>query len=145
MKRSIQVMTATVFVFIATIASPVKAQGNEKEIAKLVKAYEDAYNKEDAKAIKKFYTKDAVRVNPDGTTTNGSEEIVATIVAVFGNSDVKIKITADKSVTESDGTITSTGSYEGTVEGGDPFSGNYTNTLVKKNGRLKISKSVLTN
>lgn len=136
-------MVAVAFFFMTAFANPVSAQDIKKEMETLAKNYEDAYNKKDAKAIKEFYTKDAVRVNTDGTTTNGSEAIAADAADFFANNNVTIKI-ATNDVTESDGTFTDSGSYEGNT-GGTDFSGKYTNTCVKEDGQWKISKSVLTN
>lgn len=135
-------MVAAAFVLMAAFVTPVKAQENKKDMETLAKNYEDAYNKKDAKAIKEFYTKDAVRVNPDGTTTEGSEAIAADAAGFFENNNPSIKITVD-TVTESDGTITATGTYKGTT-GDTDISGNYTNTCVKEDGKWKIAKSVLT-
>ncbi len=142
MKKAIHIIVAAI-VFMAAFANPVKAQDNKKEMETLAKNYEDAYNKKDAKAIKEFYTKDAVRVNADGTTTNGSEAIAADATEFFANNSATIKI-AVSSVTESDGTLTTTGTFGGSA-GNNDFSGNYTNTCVKEDGQWKISKSVLTN
>ncbi len=143
MKKAIHI-TLAAFVFMTAFINPVKAQDNKKEMETLAKNYEDAYNKKDAKAIKEFYTKDAVRINSDGTTTNGSEAIAADAAEFFANNNATIKITVSNTVTESDGTVTATGTFEGST-GGTDFSGNYTNTNVKEDGQWKISKSVLTN
>ncbi|MEP6466633.1 MAG: nuclear transport factor 2 family protein [Parafilimonas sp.] len=145
MKRTIQILAASAFIFVAAFSNSAKAQSNEKDLVTLAKKYEDAYNKKDAKAIKAFYTKDAVRVSADGTTTNGSEAIGADAANFFANNGAAdIKITTNKTVTESNGTVTATGTYEGTV-GGNSYSGNFTNTCVKEKGHWKISKSVLSN
>jgi ketosteroid isomerase-like protein len=145
MKRTIQILAASVFIFMAAFTNPVKAQDNEKDMIALAKKYQDSYNKKDTAAIKAFYTTDAVRYNPDGTTTNGSDAIVVDAANFFAsNSQLEIKIIVSKSVTESDGTVTSSGTYEGTASG-NPFNGNFVNTCVKENGEWKISKSVLSN
>ncbi|MEO8415186.1 MAG: nuclear transport factor 2 family protein [Ginsengibacter sp.] len=144
MKKAIHIIVTTAFVFMAAFTNPIKAQDNKKEMETLAKNYGDAYNKKDAKAIMQFYTKDAVRVNPDGTTTNGSEAIAADATAFFANNNPTIKITVSNCVAESDGSVTTTGTYEGNT-GNTDFGGNYTNTCVKEDGQWKISKSVLTN
>ncbi|MEO8111076.1 MAG: nuclear transport factor 2 family protein [Ginsengibacter sp.] len=142
MKKAINIIAAATFVLLAAFTNPVKAQDNKKDMETLAKNYEDAYIKKDAKAIKEFYTNDAVRVNTDGTTTNGSEAISAEAADFFANNNPTIKITVSD-VTESNGTLTATGTYAGST-GSTDFSGNYTNTCVKENGQWKISKSVLT-
>ena len=145
MKRTIQILAAFAFIFMAAFTNTAIAQDNEKDMVTLAKKYQDAYNKKDAAAIKAFYTKDAVRDNADGTTTNGSDAIAADAANFFaGNNAAEIKITVTKSVTESDGTVTSSGTFEGTMNG-NPFSGNFVNTCVKQNGKWKISKSVISN
>lgn len=145
MKKAIQILATSAFVFMAGFTNAAKAQDTEKDMVTLAKNYEDAYNKKDAAAIKAFYTTDAVRSGQDGTTTNGSEAIAADAADFFtNNAAVQIKITVSKSVTESDGTVTSSGTYEGSA-GGNSFSGNFTNTCVKVDGAWKISKSVLSN
>lgn len=142
MKKAINILVAATFVFLTAFANPLKAQANKKEMETLANNYADAYNKKDAKAIKEFYTKDAVRVNTDGATTNGSEAIAADAADFFANNNPTIKITVSD-VTESDGILTTTGTYAGST-GGTDFSGKYTNTCVKEGGQWKISKSVLT-
>ena len=145
MKRAIQILATSAFVFMAVFTNAAQAQDNEKDMVTMAKNYEDAYNKKDAAAIKAFYTTDAVRSNPDGGTITGSEAIGADAADFFtNNGDVTIKITVAKSVTESDGSVTSSGTYEGS-SGGNSFSGNFTNTCVKENGGWKVSKSVLSN
>ncbi len=142
MKKILHILAAT-FVLMSAFSTPVKAQDNKKEMETLAKNYEDAYNKKDAKAIKEFYTKDAVRVNPDGTTTNGSEAIAADATDFFAKNNATISITVSNCVTETDGSLTATGTYKGSA-GGNDFGGNYTNTCVKEDGEWKISKSVVT-
>ena len=142
MKKVLYILVAA-FTIMTAFVNPVKAQDNKKEMETLAKNYEDAYNKKDAKAIKGFYTKDAVRVNPDGTTTNGSEAIAADASDFFASNNPTIKIIVSNCVKGSDGTLTTTGTYSGSTGSGD-FSGNYTNTCVKEGGRWKISKSSLT-
>lgn len=142
MKKVLHILVAA-FVFMTAFVNPVEAQNNKKDMETLAKNYAEAYNKKDAKAIKAFYTKDAVRVNTDGTTTNGSEAIAADAADFFANNNATIKITVSTCVKESDGSLTTTGTYKGS-SGSNDFSGNYTNTCVKEDGQWKISKSVLT-
>lgn len=144
MKKSIRNLTATIIVFMLAIANPIKAQNIEKEMLKLTKKYQDAYNNKDAEAIESFYTKDAVRIDQEGGTLNGSKAIGAVTASFFETSDLKIRITVVKSVTGSNGTVISSGTFEGLLDR-NPISGNYTNTCVKEDGHWKISKSVLTN
>ena len=149
MKKVIPVMLATAFMVMAAFINPLHAQNTKKEMDKLAKDFENAYNKKDAKTLKEYYTKDAVRVNADGTTTNGNDAIEESLANDFKTNNAKIKITVTKAVTESDGSVTTTGTYHatGTNMNGEKIDvgGNFTNTAVKENGHWKISKSVLTN
>lgn len=144
MKKIIQAVLSAAFLFMITFANPVNAQDNKKEMEKIAKNYEEAYNKKDLKAIKGFYTKDAVRINTDGTTTNGSEAIGADLTDFFASNSPTITIMVNDCTTQSDGTVVTTGTYSGSA-GGSDFKGSYTNTSVKEDGQWKISKSVLTN
>ncbi|WP_296705853.1 nuclear transport factor 2 family protein [Algoriphagus sp.] len=125
---------------------PVMAQNLDKEMAKLVKDYEKAYNQEDVKTLMGRYTADAVRVMSDGTTFNGFAEIEAAMVADFAANDFKVSINVGTHEVLSDGTVIAKGTYrvKGT-SGGEPvdFTGTYTNTLVNVNGDWKVTKNVL--
>lgn len=143
-------MMAAVFMILTAFVNPVRAQDHKKEMANFAKQYQDAYNKKDLKALEELYTKDAIEINIDGTVINGNGAIMASMADVLKKGSDKIKIIPDKSITNSDGSVTSTGIYyiyhvTGTsakdekIDGG----GNFTDTIVKDNGHWKISKSVL--
>ena len=149
MKKVIPMMLAAAFMVLAAFTNPVKAQDHQKEMANLAKQFQNAYNNKDVKALEGFYTKDAVRVNADGTTTNGNKAIGEVHAMDFKNGINKIKITVDKCVNESDGAVTVSGTFDAT--GVSPkkekidIKGTFTNTTVNENGHWKISKSVVTN
>lgn len=150
MKKTFLITLAAAFMVIAAFVNPVKAQDHKKVMAKLGKDYQNAYNKKDVKALQQFYTADAVEINIDGTTINGNEAIGASMTDEFKKDADKIKIIQDKSITNSDGSVTATGTYYvyhliGTSEKDEKIDGggNFTNTTVKENGHWKISKSVL--
>ena len=149
MKKTIPMMLAAAFMVLAAFTNPVKAQDHQKEMANLAKHFQNAYNNKDVKALEGFYTKDAVRVNADGTTTNGNKAIGEVHANDFKQGINKIKITVDKCVNESDGAVTVTGTFDAT--GVSPkkekieLKGTFTNTTVNENGHWKISKSVVTN
>lgn len=142
-------MLATAFMLMAAFINPLHAQNTKKEMDKIAKDFEKAYNKKDAKMLQQYYTNDAVRINADGTTTNGNEAIEESLANDFKTNNAKIKITVAKAVTESDVSVSTTGTYHvtGTNMKGEKIDvgGNFTNTAVKENGHWKISKSVLTN
>lgn len=141
-------MLAAALMVMAAFTNPLKAQDSRKEMVKLAKDFQNSYNKKDVKALQEYYTPDAVRINTDGTTVNGNEAIGAYYANEFKNGVAKVKITVDKTVTESDGSVTATGTYHatGTSATGEKIeiSGKFTNTTVKEDGHWKISKSVLT-
>ena len=150
MKKSFSIILVAGLLVLAAFVNPVKAQNHKKEMAKFAKDYQNAYNKKDVKALQQFYTADAVEINIDGTTINGNEAIGASMTDQFKRVSDKIKITPDNSVSNSDGSVTGTGSYyvyhlTGTSEKDEQIDGggNFTNTIVKENGHWKISKSVL--
>jgi ketosteroid isomerase-like protein len=152
MKKTIPVMLAAAFMILTALVNPAKAQHHKREMINLAKQYQEAYNRKDFKTLKEFYTKDAVEINIDGTSIKGNEAIMASMSDVFkeGRVNEKIKIIPDKSITNSDGSVTTTGTYyiyhvtdtsakDEKIDGG----GYFTNTIVKENGHWKISKSVL--
>lgn len=140
---------------LLTIASgvafinPLQAQNAEKDMIALAKKFQDTYNKKDYKALKTMYTEDAVRVNADGQSITGNAAISEEFAKIFtDNNDIAIAIKQDKVVTNTDGSLTSTGTYHvaGTSKAGEKLdlAGNYNNTVVKVSGHWKIAKSVLT-
>ncbi|MEO8820477.1 MAG: nuclear transport factor 2 family protein [Ginsengibacter sp.] len=148
MRKTIPVMLAAAFMVLAAFTNPVKAQDHKKEMATLAQQFQNAYNKKEVKALEGFYTKDAVRVNADGTTTDGNKAIAEVHATDFKQGINKIKITVSKDEPGSDGSVMVTGTFRvtGTSPKGEKIdmSGNYVNTVVKENGHWKISKSVIT-
>ena len=148
MKRTIKFTVLLAIAFCIALVNPLNAQNINNDMATLAKKYESAYNRKDVKALKGMYTKDAVRVNPNGITTTGIDAIGDSLTADFKNNKViKVTIKADKSAKESDGSVTSTGTYHvtGTTKKGEKidFKGAYTNTIVPEGGKWKIAKMVL--
>lgn len=148
MKRTIKFSLLLAMAFCIALVNPLAAQNINNDMNALAKKYESAYNRKDVKALKSMYTKDAVRVNPDGNTITGVDVIGDSLTLDFKNNKVvMVKIMADKSVKESDGSVTATGTYHvtGTTKKGDKidFKGAYTNTVVKEGGKWKIAKMVL--
>ncbi|HEY5408033.1 MAG TPA: nuclear transport factor 2 family protein [Ginsengibacter sp.] len=149
MKRTITFSLLLAIAFCIALVNPLKAQNNDKDMNALAKKFENAYNRKDAKALKGMYTKDAVRTNTDGTVTTGNAAISDSLAKGFKDSKtIMIKIKVDKSVTESDGSITATGTYHVTGKStkGEKIDakGAFNNINVKEGGTWKISKSVLT-
>lgn len=148
MKKTIKFSLLLAIAFCTALVNPLTAQNINNDMNALAKKYESAYNRKDVKALKGMYTKDAVRINPDGITTTGIDAISDSTAQDFKNNKViMVKIKGDKSVKESDGSVTSTGTYHvtGTTKKGKKidFKGVYTNTVVKEGGKWKIGKMVL--
>jgi uncharacterized protein (TIGR02246 family) len=147
MKKSIQFSLLLAFFSIAAFITPVNAQDATTELAAFTKQYQDAFNKKDIKALKRMFTKDAVRTGTDGKANNGVDSIASVLDATMKN-DVTVSIQQEKVVTEN-GITVATGTYHltGTSTSGEKIDrrGAYTNTLVKDGGQWKVTKQVLTN
>ena len=148
MKKTIKFSLLLAIAFCIALVNPLAAQNINNDMNALAKKYESAYNRKDVKALKGMYTKDAVRVNPNGNTITGIDDISDSTAADFNNSKaIMVKIKADKNVKESDGSVTTSGTYHimGTTKMGEKidFKGAYTNTVVKEGGKWKIAKMIL--
>ena len=145
MKKTIQLSLLLGFFAITSIINPAKAQDATKELTAFTKQFEEACNKKDIKAIKEMFTKDAVRINPDGQTETGNDAIVAAYEELF-QMKLTVTIKQEKVATENGSTV-STGTYQatGSTPSGDSIDvkGSFSNTMVKENGQWKISKQVL--
>ena len=145
MQKTIQFSLLLVFFSVISLINPAKAQDATKELTAFAKQFEEACNKKDVKAIKELFTKDAVRINPDGQTENGNDAIVAAYEELF-QMKLTITIKQEKVTTENSSTV-STGTYQatGSTESGETIDakGGFIHTMVKENGQWKISKQVL--
>ena len=106
MKKTIQL---SLFIISSLIVSggPMLAQKHHKEMLKLTKKYEGAYNRKDDKAIKALYKVDATMISPGGHIVNGSEAIRAALERDFSSNDstTKIVITIESEQIGADNTI----------------------------------------
>jgi uncharacterized protein (TIGR02246 family) len=145
MKKTIQFSLLFVFFAIPSFISSVTAQDATKDLAALTKQFEDACNKKDVKAIKEMFTKDALRINPDGQTETGNDAIAAAYEELFQNK-LTVTIKQEKVAAENGSTV-STGTYHatGSTQSGETIDskGSFIHTVVKENGQWKISKQVL--
>lgn len=146
MKKTIQLGSLLFLLAITSLIIPAKAQDPvTKDLTTFTKRFEDACNKKDIKAIKEMFTKDAVRVNPEGQTETGNDAIVAAYEELF---EMKLMVTIKQEKLAFDnGNNVATGTYHatGSNPSGDSFDvkGSFSNTMVKENGQWKISKQVL--
>ena len=136
-------------VFSVAFINTVHSQDVKKELADLAKNFEVNYNKKNDKALKMLFTENAVRIEPDGNIITGNENIRIRLAESWLISKLNLTIKQNKVETQADGTVIASGTYQvtGTAESGDPIAlgGTYTNTVVKEEGKWKISKSVLSN
>jgi ketosteroid isomerase-like protein len=146
MKNIICVLIA----FLSTITIQSIAQDNSKELTAFTKKFQTAYNSADTKVLTTLFTKNAVRVNVDGTSITGADVIVAEYADSFANSDLQLTINMGKTTNQTASKALTTGTYQ--VKGSSKqtnekieVSGAYENELVKENGAWKINNMKLMN
>jgi len=147
MKKTIKFSLLLALMSVTAFINPLKAQDVKKELEGFTKKFETAYNKQDGKALKTFYTAEASRTNPAGETITGNDNIAAEFAKQWADSKLTITIKPEKADSQADGSVLATGTYHvtGTTKAGEKIdrNGGYTNTVVKEGGKWKIAKSVL--
>jgi ketosteroid isomerase-like protein len=146
--KNLSSLFLTCFIFLA-FTSTGFAQKAGKEMKKLVKSFEKAYNEKDQATITSMFTDNAVRIDANGVTTTGAAKIGEIYAQSFTNTDTKAAIT-HLDVKEVDGSnAITTGSFtvNGVTKTGEKvaIAGTYENTVVKENGKWKISQMKLMN
>jgi len=129
--------------------SPIYAQKVDKEIKNFTQSFQKAYNKKDHASLTSMFTADAVRVNPDGATITGAQQIGETYAQTFSATDQTVDIKLGTVTPQSDTKALVTGTY--TVKGKNKSTGEaidlvgaYENIAVKENGKWKIANMKLT-
>jgi uncharacterized protein (TIGR02246 family) len=143
-------ITCLLIAFIFAISVQSIAQDNSKEIAAFLKKFETAYNAADTKALITYFTKNAMRVNADGTSIQGADVIVAEYADSFANTDLQLTINMGKTLNQTASKALTTGTYQVTGSSKQTnekieVSGAYENELVKENGAWKINNMKLMN
>ncbi len=114
-----------------------------KAVRTIVQNFQDAYNKEDAAAIKAMFTADATRMMADGKTLKGAENIGNDYAETFKNTDAALTLKLANVQPQFDGSMVVTGTYNvyGTSVKGDrvAISGSYNNKLVNQDGQWKLA------
>jgi ketosteroid isomerase-like protein len=132
---------------LATVA--VQAQDVDNEMAVFVQQFQEAYNRKDHTTLQTLYTDYAVRLAKDGTKIPDTASVGGPFVpAPFNDADVTLVLTLTRiSWSNASHTYIIKGTYraKGVNARGRKikFSGAYTHTMIKENGRWKIAKSVL--
>jgi ketosteroid isomerase-like protein len=136
--------------FLFAISVQSIAQDNSKELTAFTKKFQTAYNAADTKVLTTLFTKNAVRVNTDGTSITGADVIVAEYANSFTNSDLQLTINMGKTTNQTASKALTTGTYQvkGTSKQNNEkieVNGAYENELVKENGTWKINSMKLMN
>jgi ketosteroid isomerase-like protein len=142
MRKSI-LFSVMVFVAMCSIGVTAQAQQYKKDVKSFTKSFQKSYNAKDHNALQKMFVSDAVRVNADGTSVTGAEQIAEIYSKSFTNADqiVDIKIGAITPVSDSKLTVTGTYTVTGKVKASGEainITGAYDNVVIKENGQWKI-------
>ena len=147
MKKTIKFSLLLAMLPIVAFINPLKAQDVKKEVQAYVKKFEDTYNKKDDQGLKMLYTDDASRTDAAGQTITGNENIRAEFADSWSKNKITISIKLDKAEQQADGSVLANGTYHisGSSNAGAKIErdGTYINTMIKVDGKWKMSKSVL--
>jgi uncharacterized protein (TIGR02246 family) len=131
------------FVAVCSVSVTANAQQYKKEVKAFTSSFQKSYNAKDHNALQKMFAADAVRVNADGTSITGAEQIAGNYGQTFANTDQVVEIKVGTITPVSDTKLTVTGTY--TVTGKVKASGEainitgaYDNVVIKENGQWKI-------
>jgi ketosteroid isomerase-like protein len=142
MRKSI-FFSVMIFVAMCSIGISAQAQQYKKDVKSFTKSFQKSYNAKDHSALQKMFVADAVRVNADGTSIIGAEQIAGNYGQSFANADqtVDIKIGTITPVSDSKLTVTGTYTVTGKVKASGEainITGAYDNVVIKENGQWKI-------
>jgi uncharacterized protein (TIGR02246 family) len=128
-------------VVVAVPAYLAGQQSVNPEYQKLMDAFTAAFNKGDAAGIGAIYAEDGLRVAPDGAVLSGRAAIQDNYAAALTGpmKGAKIKLTASGSRQLTPDIHVVVGTWEVTGGQSGPVSGQYINTLVRKDGAWRIA------
>ena len=123
-----------------TYPTPAPQEKSEPGVEQLLRDYQAAFNRNDAKALAALYTDKAIRLGPNNEVLYGRAAIEKFYVGSFGGTPGALSIrpgptqmiTADVAVLE--------GRYE--VAGATGIHGAYFLTIVRQNGQWKLASVV---
>jgi steroid delta-isomerase-like uncharacterized protein len=131
-----------------TILLQAQMASNEHDMQAFARNFMTAYNQQDAAAIQKMYTDDAVRIDQEGKEIKGAANIAAYFADQFRLNDATVfvrQISANWSDYEHAWVARGTYEVNGRTNVYDipvHFTGGYANAMAKENGQWKIARSV---
>lgn len=146
-------MKKPLFVFALLLTCPLllsaQTASNEADMHAFARKFMAAYNSGDHAALAKMYTTDAIRIDTEGKTTKGPQQIGAEYAEQLRSNNVTLLIRQNAlHWSDAEHAWVATGTYE--VYGKSvvydidiDFAGQYTNTMLEQKGEWKIAKSVL--
>ena len=142
--------TFPIFLLILLTSCYAAAQNNaEQEVRKLERAWLDAYEQRDVKAVSAIVADDFLIVFPDGSTQNKSQLIeslkkpiaIAELSMKFYTEDVRAQVSGDKVILS--GRVVTEIKREGATKSKEESL--YTDIYVKRNGNWQVVDSRLSN
>ena len=129
--------------FAIAVSVPAYLTGRQSvspEYQKVMDGFTAAYNKGDAAGVGAFYAENAVRVAPDGAVLSGRAAIQQNYADPLAGplKGARLKLTAGETRQLTPDIHVVVGTWEITGAPAGPLSGNYINTLVRKDGKWQI-------
>lgn len=147
-------MKKPLFFFALLLTCPLllsaQTASNEADMQTFARQFMAAYNSGDHAALAKMYTTDAIRIDTDGETTKGSEQIAAEYAEQLRSNNATLLIRQnDLHWSDAEHAWVATGTYEiygkSVVYDIDiDLAGHYANTMLEQKGKWKIAHSILT-
>jgi uncharacterized protein (TIGR02246 family) len=142
-------MSVVAVALLATGASTAPAQAADPALDKLAADWTAAFQKADAKALAAMYTENAVRVTAEAGKVVGraaiEKEFVTNFAGPWKGAKIEIKVGSMQAVSPdiavNEGTYTVSNLHGPDGKPLPPVSGNYINTIVKKNGAWVLASN----
>ncbi len=144
-----KILLPALFCAFSFLSLPAQPGSDEAAMEQFAREFMVAYNQENPAAIRKMYLDDAVRVDVEGNEINGAERIAAFFAEQFRQNDLTLLIKqTDLSWSDFQHAFLASGTYEvygNALADNHPIqiAGRYTNTMIQKDGKWKIAKTIL--